>query len=411
MNHTEKAARLHRKAVALPLMMIAVVVLFAIGTALLALDFHVRSWAARTSSEIASRIAADAGLEKALYVMNQKTLQKPWNDNLLPMSVGERLPNCDAVFTYKVIKDAGGDYVITSIGGSGQWCKTVRATLGIKSVFDHAILSKDRIVLMPKTTVTGYNSDDLTDTDIDIAIGTVSTESDRIPIGPGTVIDGDVFVGVGGDPNDVIGAGGTITGDKYALPAEPEFPQIAPPPLPDMGFGLYTKGATMMISPADSGQYTDLTALAAGGSVGRIEVTGGPVVLHVTGDIQLGNQCELAVQPDAALILYVDGNILSGNGSSISYEGQPTRPKHLQIYATGDGPQSFDLKAKSNWSGVVYAPDVDIQVMAKGDIYGSLVANNVDFKSGGTIYYDEALKKVSADETGIYFVVKRWSEP
>lgn len=408
MKHNVKVARLHRKAVVLPLMMIAVVILLVLGTGLLALDFHVRSWAARTSSEIASRIAADAGLEKALYMMNQKTLQKPWNDNLLPMSVGELLPNCDAVFTYKVIKDTGGDYVITSVGGSGQWCKTVRATLEIKSVFDHAILSKDRIVLMPGTTVTGYNSDDITDTDIDVAIGTVSTESDRIPIGPGTVIDADVFVGVGGDPNDVIGAGGTITGVKYALPFEPEFPRITAPPLPDMGTGILTDGATLTLTPADSGQYFDIDI--SGGADGQVVIDGGTVVLHVTGDIQLGVSSEILVKSDASLILYIDGDIVSGNNSSIGYEGEPSRPKHLQIYATGDSEQTFDLKAKSSWSGVVYAPDVDIQIKAKGDIYGSLVANNVEFKSGGTIHYDEALKRVSADETGIYFVVKRWSE-
>ncbi len=409
MKHNVKVARLHRKAVVLPLMMIAVVILLVLGTGLLALDFHVRSWAARTSSEISSRIAADAGLEKALYMMNQKTLQKPWNDNLLPMAVGERLPNCDAVFTYKVVKDTNADYVATSVGGSGRFCKVVSAILEIKGIFDHAVLSKDRIVLMPNTTVTGYNSDDITDTDVDVTIGTISTESDRIPIGPGTVIDGDVFVGVGGDPNDGIGAGGTITGIKYALPVAPEFPHITAPPLPDVGTGILTDGATLTLVPADSGQYSDITVL--GGVDGRVVVDGGTVVLHVTGDIQLGNSSEILVKSDSSLILYIDGNILTNNDSSITYEGEPSKPKHLQIYATGTSEQTFDLKAKSSWSGVVYAPDVDIQINAKGDIYGSLVANSVDFKSGGTIHYDKALKKVSVDETGIYFVVKRWSEP
>lgn len=408
MKHINKKTRRKRKGATLPLVMIAVVIMLALGTALLALDFHVRSWAARTAAEIASRVSADAGLEKAIYMMNQKLVVKPWNDSVLPMAVGETLPSCDAVFTYKVVKDNNGDYVVTSVGASGQFSKVVSAVLELEGIFDHAILSKDKIILMPNTTITGYNSLDPNDTDIDVAIGTISTESDRILIGSGVVVDGDVFVGVGGDSSTGIGAGGTVTGTKYALPVEPKFPSVTAPPLPDMGTGILANGATLTLTPADSGQYSDIAV--SGGAAGRVVVDGGTVVLHVTGDIQLGTDCEILVKSDASLILYIDGNIVTNNGSSIGYEGSPQQPKHLQIYATGDLPQTFDIKAKGSWSGVIYAPNVDITVYAKGDIYGSLVANNVEFKSGGTIHYDKALKQLSVDDVGIYFVVKRWSE-
>ncbi len=411
MKHINKKTRRQRKGVVLPLVMIAVVILLVLGTGLLALDFHVRSWAARTADEIASRVGADAGLEKAIYMMNQKLVVKPWNDSVLPMAVGETLPSCDAVFTYKVVKDNNGDYVITSVGASGRFTKVVSAVLEIEGIFDHAILAKDKVILMPNTTITGYNSDDITDTDIDVAIGTISTLDDSISIGPGTVVNGDVFVGVGGDPGTVISGGDSntaITGVTYALPVAPKFPSITAPPLPDMGTGILTNGATLALTPADSGQYSDIAVL--GGIDGRVVVDGGTVVLYVTGDIFLGNDCEILVKPDATLILYVDGSIVTNNGSSISYEGSPQQPKHLQLYATGDLPQTFDLKAKSNWSGVIYAPNVDITVNAKGDIYGSLVANSVEFKSGGTIHYDKALKQLSVDDVGIYFIVKRWTE-
>ena len=408
MKHINIKTRRQRKGATLPLVMIAVVILLVLGTGLLALDFHVRSWAARTAAEITSRVGADAGLEKAIYMMNQKLVIKPWNDSVLPMAVGETLPSSDAVFTYKVVKDNNGDYVITSVGASGQFSKVVSAVLELEGIFDHAILSKDKVLLMPNTTVTGYNSADPNDTDIDVTIGTISTLDNSISIGPGTVVNGDVFVGIGGDPDTVIAAGGTITGITYPLPVKPKFPSVTVPPLSDMGTGILTDGATLALDPADSGQYSDIAVL--GGIDGRVVVDGGTVVLHVTGDILLGNDCEILVKPDATLILYVDGSIVTNNGSSISYEGSPQQPKHLQIYATSDLPQSFDIKAKGTWSGVIYAPNVDITVFAKGDVYGSLVANSVDFKSGGTIYYDKALKKLSVEDIGIYFIVKRWTE-
>ena len=70
----------------------------------------------------------------------------------------------------------------------------------------------------------------------------------------------------------------------------------------------------------------------------------------------------------------------------------------------------FDLKAKSNWSGGVYAPNVDVVLRANADVYGSFVAKDFEFKNGGNMYYDKALRTVSTDDEGVRFVMNRWSE-
>ena len=87
-----------------------------------------------------------------------------------------------------------------------------------------------------------------------------------------------------------------------------------------------------------------------------------------------------------------------------------SRPTKFQLYSTGEVQQFFDIKAKSTWSGVVYAPNADIDLYAKGDFYGSVVADNFELKSGGNYYYDEALREVEMDDEGVHFVVKRWYE-
>ncbi|MHC4622071.1 MAG: DUF7305 domain-containing protein, partial [Planctomycetota bacterium] len=94
-------------------------------------------------------------------------------------------------------------------------------------------------------------------------------------------------------------------------------------------------------------------------------------------------------------------------GSGIGNEGNPGS---LRVYGTGDGPQTFDLKAKTTWSGAVYAPNADITLYADGDVYGSVVGNSFEFKAGGNFYYDEALKEVSVDDEALRFVIDRWQE-
>ena len=76
----------------------------------------------------------------------------------------------------------------------------------------------------------------------------------------------------------------------------------------------------------------------------------------------------------------------------------------------GDGDEEITLKAKSDVFGAVYTPDADVIVMAQGDVYGSIVAETFEFKSGGNFYYDEALKEVDEDDVGVRFMLERWSE-
>jgi len=388
---------------ALTLMLFAVVLLTLTGMALLNLGFHSRISAIRTAQGIQARWSADAGLIKAVVEMNNKLTAKTWSDISMPAVTKEVLFQSNQSFSYQVDKDGGGNYTVTSTGITGPAIKRVYATMGFKGLFDSAILVKDRISLMPKTLIAGYNSEDPTDTDLDLTIGTTSTAADRIPIGPGTVIEADVFVGVGGDPNTVIGAGGTITGRKFTLHEELDFPVIIPPPLPDTGTALSSTG-TITLDPTQSGTYTEISLSQSG----LLEIQGGDVELYITGNIDLGNGCEVIVQPGSSLTLYVDGDINADN--SLGFNNQAGNVKDFQLFATGTEEQVFNMKAKSSIFGTIYAPDVDIQMYAKAEMRGAIVGKNVTFKSGGIFYYDEALRDVSIDDVGARFIVKRWRE-
>jgi hypothetical protein len=131
----------------------------------------------------------------------------------------------------------------------------------------------------------------------------------------------------------------------------------------------------------------------------------------MTGDIRLKNSCEIVVKEGSSLIIYTEGNIKCDNGSSINMEAPPEQAKTLQIYTTGQAVQYLDIKAKSDFTGVIYAPNADVDIYAKGDAYGSIVANDFTYMAGGNFYYDEALsKKSNANDEAVQFVVTRWHE-
>lgn len=414
----------------LALAIIVIVLLFTAGLGMLQLGLQARVFATRTSNAIAAQTAADAGLTNAIWTLNQN-VQADYSNNDLPAQTDQSLANCSADFSYEVaIYDNSGAqpggaeeseeeagigslpvttrYTIKCVGSSGNAQRTVYATVKLQGLFEYAILAQGDISLMPNTLVSGFNSSDPDDTDVDVKIGTTSIEADSIPLGPGTVVEGDVFVGVGGDPSEVIGEGGTITGQTFALTEEISFPVITVPALPYIGTTISAKGSTVTFGPDDSGTYKEIKLSSQSGDPGVLEIVGGKVLLHIEDDIDLGNSAEIIIRPDSWLVLYVDGDITMGNSAGFVNENTPVST--LKIFATGDGDQTFELKAKSSVFGVVYAPDADVELYPKTDLYGAIVANNISIKSGGAFYYDEALRDVSPDDEGARFVIEKWWE-
>ena len=406
-----------RRGSAIALTVVAILILLAVGVGLLSLGFHGRVYSHRTASEIAARCAADAGLAMALFEMNQKLQVKPFSEGTLPSATDVSLPFSDQVCSYSVTGSLAGGYTIESTGTCGGATRTVRATIGLQSAFSHAILTKQTLTLKSGTIVDGYNSLDMSDTDIDIGIGSQSASDSSVVLNMGSTVKGDVFV-AGSLDSAIKDLGATVAGDKYVSAPLP-LPRVTAPALPDMG-AISAAGQTVTITPANSGTYSsiDLQLLdvvekkkVVASVPAVLVVEGGDVVLHVTGDIQLGNSCEIIVKDGSSLTVYSDANIHCRNGSGINTENPPEEANTLQIYATGAGAQFFDIKAKSKFTGIIYAPDADVDLYANGDAYGSIVARDFEYKAGGNFYYDEALqKKNTVDDQGVQFVVTRWSE-
>lgn len=378
----KKLLQSKRKGSVIVLLMLAIVILLATGVGLLGLGLRSRVFATRTASDITARCAVDAGLTKALFEMNEKLKVKPWDDSDLPQATNEVLPNCDATFSYTVTGDSDSGYIVESIGKSNQAERRVHCALRLQGLFEHGILVQENIVLGNNILVDSYNSADPNDTDTEVQIATASTDESSITLGSNTTIDGEVLVGV----------------NAY-------FPMVTPPQLTNMGTGInIPHSTTLTIGPADSGEYTGINA----NQQGILEINGGDVVLHVTGDIYIDNSSKINIKSNSSLKLYVDGDITCRNQSEISNE--TSEPINFQLYSTGEDEQTFDIKNGVETFGVIYAPNANVTLMNTGDVYGAIVAKNFEMKNNGIFYYDGALSDASGDDVGVRFVIKWWSE-
>ena len=267
------------------------------------------------------------------------------------------------------------------------------------------------MILKADTVIDGYNSADPLDTDITVDIGCQSTSDSSIVLNNNVKVDGNVLVGIGGDPDSAIkDLGATVSGDMRASTILDPMPVITPPTLPNMRTSITAKGDIVTLTSADSGIYTAID-LQKGKKNTVLEISEGDVELYITGNIELDQDCDIIVKDGATLTIYIDGNILCREGSGINTEAPPEEASTLQLYATGKGDQCLDVKAKSKWTGTIYAPNGDVILYANGDAYGSVVADNFEYKNGGDFHYDEALRDtVTIEDTGVSFAVQRWDE-
>ena len=196
---------------ALATMLCAVIILIILGSALLSIGLHSRGLAVRTSSEISARCAADAGMTNAFFEMNEKLKVIPWDDSSLPQVTNETLLNSEAVYSYAVTGELSSGYTIESMGTSGLEERTVQCSLPLQGLFEYAIFGDESVELKNNATVTWFNFDS---DDKNLQIGTNSTLANSVILMNGATINGDVVVGVGGDPDTIINyTWATITGN------------------------------------------------------------------------------------------------------------------------------------------------------------------------------------------------------
>ncbi len=400
----KKLLQSERKGTVMALMLIALMVLLLTGVGLLSMGLRSRIFALRTASDIAARSAADAGLTKALFEMNEKLKVKPWNDSTLPHVTNEALPGCDATFGYTTTGDSSSGYTVESVGNYSLAERKVNATLRLQTPFEYGIFVQSTLELKNGTTIDWYNydADDKT-----LQIGTNSTTGAAITAKTGVTINGDVVVGADADPGEVVDNihEAVITGDVYSMPEEYELPSIIVPQylqeLPSQG--VLTNSTTI----SSSAKYDSINLGA-----GNIAAADGAVTLYVTGDVILDSSAQLQIadpntNPDASLTLYLGGNLVAQNGGTINNIAGDAQK--LKIYGL-DTCTSMDFKNSGVFYGAIYAPNADVHLYNSVEMYGSVIANSFRQDVNADFHYDASLRDAMVNDEAVRFMVKRWRE-
>lgn len=382
---------------AIPLALVAVVILLAMGTGLLSLGYNSRLYSIRTTSGIAARCAADAGMTQALFEMNEKLKVKPWNGSSLPEAINVSLPNCNAVFSYTVTGNPASGYIVESTGICGQAERKVTGNLEPQGPFEFAVFGDQGLELKNSAVVDWYNYGP---DDENLKVGTNSIDSGAVILRNSATVNGDVIVGVGGNPATVINSMGTITGDTRAMTEENILPSIVVPEwLDSLPSGGTIKNNTTV---TNSAKYSDINLKNS-----RTLLIDGDVTLYVTGDIILGNSAEIEIDNDASLILYLGGDFEGKNSSKINNETQ--NPKKLQIYCL-DSCEDMRFKNSSDLYGVIYAPNADVIMDNSASLYGSVIAKSFEQRNSATLNYDASLRDASVNDEAVCFIITNWHE-
>ncbi|MDO8303082.1 MAG: hypothetical protein Q7T18_07565 [Sedimentisphaerales bacterium] len=384
--------RAKKHGLALPLVLCAVLILSILGVGLLTLGYQTRLLAIKTTSAIAARCAADAGLTKAMYDMNAKLAAPPWNDDTLPSASNITLPGSNLIYSYNITKDGSGIYTIAATGNSGTTTKTVYAPLSITGP-PYAILVANTLYQKNNGTITG-------------SCGILSAASGAFSIAKG-VVTGDAFVGIGGNPADITC---TVNGQKYALSAPqiilgdvsvPSSAQTASPNTTwntPSNYTLGTLGTTTYV------RYTGVTIN------GTLKINGN-VVMYVNGNLSnVGSG--INVNNNSTLKLYISGNFGPG-GNGVDLSSTSNDPSVLKIYGVGTAAQEFTLgKNKATTVGSIYAPKANIAIGKNKAVFkGQIIANSFSNKNSADVQYDaRAATSWTASDPLAKFVVKGWHE-
>jgi len=379
----KKALKRKRIGSAMALALLVVIILVVMGTGLLSLGLHGRMLATRTAAEIAARCAADAGLTKAVFEMNEKLKVKPWDDNTLPQETDAILANSDATFTYTITGSPDYIYDVDVTGNAGRETKNISCTFVLVGLFRNAVYAQDSLVLENAFLIDAYSSEQG-------PYGGVNA------LQPTTVATG--------DPNAVAMGSGTVYGE-FLVDYGRELPAISVPtgsPF-DVSMGsIDTNEVDIHFGPADSGQYDEIKLSKA-----KLTIDG-DVTLYVVEDFSAKQYSNVEILPDSSLTLYIGGNMSFRNISSVNALLQD--PKLCQVFGVGEEGQQFLFEQSAVFYGTIYAPNADITLNNAAELYGAIICDNAEIANSAELHFDATLLRTSVNEIGAEFIVQHWRE-
>ena len=379
-----------------------------------------------TYAEVEAMHIAEAGAELALLEVNHGdrdflisdgwtlTIPNNWTrTETIDISGGATIGEFDLKVKY--IPGSPKSYEIVSRGyfpsQANQIASKIVKVLAVEEkLFKDAIMGYDGINIGSGALVDSYDSRiDLYgvsgNVGTDANFVTNSTADDSIEIGNTSVVTGDISIGAGGIPANVIKLTGSGTYNGTVKWLSKNKPKLS---IPDQTgvFGinhgpLTVANGTVHIINNDV-EYDSIKLEKD--AILKINANSN---IYVIGDILLGVDSQIIIIPGYTSKLWINGNTDFKNGATINNPSQD--PLRFKIYCT-DNVSSFDLgQHTGGFYGNIYAPNADVWIGPDTVFYGSIVGKTVRCTSGLQYHYDVA----SRDDPDPYaptlgYFVIRW---
>jgi hypothetical protein len=367
-----------------------------LAMAMVQLGYHARMMAVRNVEGIKARAAADAGMVKAIFLMQKKLIDEAtWNNDALPSATDTTVEGTGCTFTYTVAGSTGAGWQIDSTGTCVGQSRTTHTRLDISTYWEG--IGVENTVDVKLGTSFGV----IHGVPADMTIRTNSTATDALKFKAFVTVPGDVLCGPGGDPDTVIDVKATtvISGETYAASEPILFPPVSAP------LGTTYVSTPITTTSTLSGGSWQYDTINLGNS--QVLTINGPTVLYITGTTTLNNSAEIIVAPGGSLELYLGGNLVNQN--SVGFSNETDNSANLKIYGL-PGCTEMDLKAKSTLYAAIYTPDAVVNLYNTGDFYGAVTADSFYMKNSGNFYFDMSLMSTTIDDAAAVFTIGRWWE-
>ncbi|MDD3297165.1 MAG: hypothetical protein PHU64_07420 [Candidatus Omnitrophica bacterium] len=398
---------MNRKAVALILSCVVSVVLAILGLAILSGSIAENNMSQRNLQFTQAFWLAEAGLQKALYSLNEDNWQG-WQDTSGDKSLEQALGS--GTYNVEISNISGGQPQIIAIGLVGQIQRVVEASLTEVSplVFTHAAFGKTSLTMTGNSATDSYDSSlgayGISNRTLNGDVGTNGSSVGAVSLAGNASVGGDVQTGAGGTVE--VSGNAAISGD-VSDESEKEIPSVEiPSSLSSLvSLGSYSVSANST-ETLISGDYKFSSFTVSGN--GRV-VLEGSVNLYLTSTseaLKISGNGNVVVSPGADVKIYTEGKVLiSGNGISNS----TNLPEKLILYSTySDTGEGVKISGNGDFFGAVYAPSASIKVSGNGDVFGAILGDEALVTGNGNVHYDEALGRLNTGSCR--YSVEEWKE-
>jgi Tfp pilus assembly protein PilX len=390
---------------------------------------------------------AEGGIEEGLYALNRGSFASAdgWSvasdstSSFVKTITGIALTQATGEIYVRVDAPSGSAPTVVAAGlvripNQPPLAKQVRIGTRRRKPWSNGMVAKNDITFSVASSVDSYDSsvgayNASTNRTDRATIATNSAAVGAIELTGASSIYGYVATG-GSDPTVALGRiyGATSPGvpaspTSYVDPARvrrdfaTNLPNIAAPTgtgynLGNLSVGFF--GVTNLPrtgdTPGANGRYLYFANSVSVSLLGTLNVKG-PVDLVVSGNttVALGGQFKVggSGSTDPSLNLYANGNVsLSVFANEIA--ATSISPEKATIWGTNTTAQTISISVLSSFTGTIYAPNATLNLSLGADIYGAMVAKDVNVSVYGQFHWDSRLANVEAD--GFGYGVSAWAE-